>query len=202
MNLSCHIPDQHQPLRISRSADPVEIGSGNDMWKWFRFWFPHDCYYSTPCLSEEDTRKMFVRWLVVKTTQWFISDMLRAISSVNHLFFGGRDKQKKKGEKKGIAFLTRRYFPTPFCHLSSATHSFFILSRRLFFFFLCRIFTLVRPECPGGSSLHPKFSLFFSQLLPDSVLLGAVYRISSLSHVPSVLIFLTQWWHVTRIPAG
>jgi hypothetical protein len=41
------------------------------------------------------------------------------------------------------------------------------------FFFLCRIFTLVRPECPGGSSLHPKFSLFFSQLLPDSVLLGA-----------------------------
>lgn len=81
---------------------------------------------------------------------------------------------KKKGEKKGIAFLTRRYFPTPFCHLSSATHSFFILSRRLFYFFsLCRIFTLVRPECPGGSSLHPKFSLFFSQLLPDSVLLGA-----------------------------
>jgi hypothetical protein len=37
--------------------------------------------------------------------------MLRAISSVNHLFFGGRDKQKKKGGEKGNRIPHAPLFP-------------------------------------------------------------------------------------------
>lgn len=103
--------------------------------------------------------------------KWYVTSHFLCKSP---LFWRTWQTKKKRGRKREshssrAAISRRRFviFRVQPIHFSYFPAVYFI------FFFLCRIFTLVRPECPGGSSLHPKFSLFFSQLLPDSVLLGA-----------------------------
>jgi hypothetical protein len=106
------------------------------------------------------------QYLVLKTDEWFRSDMLRAISSVNlPLLVVWTWQTKKRGEKKRIAFqrlLTRRYFPTPFCHLSSNPFIFhrtenFSRSSKFFLDIFSLLFLSLRVW-----NVH----IFLSQLLP------------------------------------